>query len=192
MKRMNGRFLVTAVFFCLTMSIFAQSNIDKVIAKIEADPSSSVTCTEKRNIETKKTYKVSKVIKFENKELALKLRDAIKSDSKEAIEYTRVDNRMYYVIFMNGNSKTEYMLKRSRSGNNVWILTIEINNSENAPSGNDRYKNRSFEFGYDGLFLDGYELQFDLSGNCGKILNEQRLNDSLTVNLYHFKKTKGG
>ncbi len=194
MKKVSGRFIATAVCLLLALSIFAQSNIDRAIAKIEADPLSSVTCTEKRNIDTKKTYKVSKVVKFENNEMALELKNAIKTDSKDAIEYTRVDDRMYYVIFINGKRKIEYMLKRSRSRNGVWILTVEINNSENAPLENGKYKNQSFEFGYDALFLDGNRLQFDLSDYNSETLKGQifyDINDSLTVNLYRFQKPKG-
>lgn len=125
------------IISCMAFSASAQKNIDKAIAEIENNYNSKadITCTEKRNPDTKNTYKVSKLIRFSGYGFYLKVKKAFINDSKNAIEYTRQDEKMYHLIFKEKNCTMEYLLKRE-SGNKEqgqWLITVEIKNIENYP-----------------------------------------------------------
>ncbi|MBR6638957.1 MAG: DUF5024 domain-containing protein [Muribaculaceae bacterium] len=131
--------LTSIIYFmlisCITFVASAQKNIDKAIAELENNPKADVTCTEKRNPDTKKTYKISKLIRFSGYGYYQLVRNAFIKDSKDAIEYTRQDGKMYHLIFKEKNCTMEYLLKRE-SGNKEqgqWLVTIEIKNKENYP-----------------------------------------------------------
>lgn len=131
--------LTSIIYFmlisCITFVASAQKNIDKAIAELENNPKADVTCTEKRNPDTKKTYKISKLIRFSGYGYYQLVRNALIKDSKDAIEYTRQDGKMYHLIFKEKNCTMEYLLKRE-SGNKEqgqWLVTIEIKNKENYP-----------------------------------------------------------
>lgn len=129
---------ISAFIGFVSLNASAQAKIDKAIAEIENDANLSLTCTEKRDPETKKTYKISKVIKTQNKSIAQKVRDAIVAESKNAVEYTRTNNESYYVVFQDGNSKMEYYLSKNKSGS--WIITVEIRNYANYPKSTTKSK----------------------------------------------------
>lgn len=129
---------ISALIGFVSLNASAQAKIDKAIAEIENDANLSLTCTEKRDPETKKTYKISKVIKTQNKSIAQKVRDAIVAESKNAVEYTRTNNESYYVVFQDENSKMEYYLSKNKSGS--WIITVEIRNYANYPKSTTKSK----------------------------------------------------
>lgn len=150
----------TSVFYlmlisCMTFVASAQNNIDKAIAEIEKDPNADITCTEKRNPVTKKTYKISKVIRFTEDETALKVKDAFIKDSKNAIEYTRQDGKMYHLIFQEGECKMGYMLMKTshkiRSEGKwvykkIWMITVEIENTEKGlPKSHNKRKKSNYQ-----------------------------------------------
>ena len=133
--------LTSIIYFMLISSMTfvasAQKNIDKAIAEIENNPNSKadITCTEKRNPDTKNTYKVSKLIRFSGYGFYQKVRNAFIKDSKDAIEYTRKDEKMYHLIFKEKNCTMEYLLK-IESGNKdqgQWLVTVEVKNKDNYP-----------------------------------------------------------
>lgn len=129
---------ISAFIGFVSLNASAQAKIDKAIAEIENDANLSLTCTEKRDPETKKTYKISKVIKTQKKSIAQKVRDAIVAESKNAVEYTRTNNESYYVVFQDENSKMEYYLSKNESGS--WIITVEIRNYANYPKSTTKSK----------------------------------------------------
>lgn len=129
---------ISAFIGFVSLNASAQAKIDKAIAEIENDANLSLTCTEKRDPETKKTYKISKVIKTQKKSIAQKVRDAIVAESKNAVEYTRTNNESYYVVFKEDNSKMEYYLSKNKSGS--WIITVEIKNYANYPKSTTKSK----------------------------------------------------
>ena len=134
MKTLTSFFYLMLIS-CMAFVASAQNNIDKAIAEIEKNPNADITCTEKRNPITKKTYKISKVIRFTGDETALKVKDAFIKDSKDAIEYTRRDGKMYHLIFQEGKCTMEYLLK-IESGNKdqgQWLVTVEVKNKDNYP-----------------------------------------------------------
>lgn len=140
--------LTTIIYFmlisCITFVASAQKNIDKAIAELENNPKADVTCTEKRNPDTKKTYKISKLIRFSGYGYYQLVRNAFIKDSKDAIEYTRQDGKMYHLIFKEKNCTMEYLLKRE-SGNKEqgqWLVTIEIKNKENYPKEKEAKKTK--------------------------------------------------
>lgn len=123
--------LTLLIICCFSMGVSAQSAIDKVIEKIEKNQAATITCTEKRNPETKKPYKMSKVIKIKMCPEIDELSAAIIDESKNAIEYTRIDNRYYAVKYIDGNDRMEYSL--SIQGNKSCIIIVEIKNPKNYP-----------------------------------------------------------
>lgn len=203
MKTLTSFFYLMLIS-CMTFVAAAQNNIDKAIAEIEKDPNANITCTEKRNPTTKKTYKISKVIRFTDDETALKVKDAFIKDSKDAIEYTRQDGQMYNLIFQEGKCRMEYMLmktshKTRQDGKwvytNEWIITVEIKNADNAPTSSQprsnrrkksnyqtyRFNNNSFEF-----YNDLDTLNIDLTSLDNLYLNLDSLK-SYSNNFFYFQ-----
>ncbi len=131
--------LTTIIYFmlisCITFAASAQKNINKAIAELENNPKVDVTCTEKRNPDTKNPYKISKLIRFSGYGSYQLVRNAFIKDSKDAIEYTRQDGKMYHLIFKEKNCTMEYLLK-IESGNKdqgQWLVTVEVKNKDNYP-----------------------------------------------------------
>lgn len=143
--------LTLLIICCFSMGASAQSAIDKVIEKIEKNKTATITCTEKRNPETKKPYKMSKVIKIKMCPEIDELCEAIMADSKNAIEYTRIDNRYYAVKYIEGNDRMEYSL--SIQGNKNCIIIVEIKNSKNNPQNRETI-----------VFIGGQKYFVDESG----------------------------
>lgn len=191
---------LTSFFYLMLISgmafvASAQNNIDKAIAEIEKNPNADITCTEKRNPITKKTYKISKVIRFTGDETALKVKDAFIKDSKNAIEYTRRDGKMYHLIFQEGKCTMEYLFRRKSSNMEKWkwLITVEIKNDDNYPSQSRskrgkksnyqtyRFNNNSFEF-YNNL--DTLSIDLTSLDNLHLNLDSLKSHDS---NFFYFQ-----
>lgn len=119
------------------VSADAHRNLDKNIAELEKMPRVEyVAYNERRNPQTKKVYKSSKVIVIPSvqEQRVLDLMKAFRSDSKDAVSFSVTNNGMVYSIeFIDGKERRRYTLVRNDGRGNA-LLTVEYVNSANIPS----------------------------------------------------------
>lgn len=127
-----------------TLMAVAQGKIDKAVAEVEKSQGVSITCTEKRDPETKQVYKMSKVIKFTDKRLATKVTEAIIAESENAIEYTRIDTEIYQVIFVDGDRRMEYYIAKYDKNTDSWVLVVDIRKTERSKQKTSSKKKQTF------------------------------------------------
>lgn len=100
------RMLLVAIMAVFTInSASAQGKINAVIHEIENLENADIVYSEKRGPESKKIYKITKVIKFKDKALAEKLIDAMKTERTNAVSYEIVNRqRIYKIKFLKENN----------------------------------------------------------------------------------------
>lgn len=135
---------VTILLAMSTLMAVAQGKIDKAVAEVEKSQGVSITCTEKRDPETKQVYKMSKVIKFTDKRLATKVTEAIIAESENAIEYTRIDTDIYQVIFVDGDRRMEYYIAKYDKNTDSWVLVVDIRKTERSKQKTSSKKKQTF------------------------------------------------
>lgn len=135
---------VTILLAMSTLMAVAQGKIDKAVAEVEKSQGVSITCTEKRDPETKQVYKMSKVIKFTDKRLATKVTEAIIAESENAIEYTRIDTEIYQVIFVDGDRRMEYYIAKYDKNTDSWVLVVDIRKTERSKQKTSSKKKQTF------------------------------------------------
>lgn len=135
---------VTILLAMSTLMSVAQGKIDKAVAEVEKSQGVSITCTEKRDPETKQVYKMSKVIKFTDKRLATKVTEAIIAESENAIEYTRIDTEIYQVIFVDGDRRMEYYIAKYDKNTDSWVLVVDIRKTERSKQKTSSKKKQTF------------------------------------------------
>ena len=98
--------LLVAIMAVFTInSASAQGKINAVIHEIENLENADIVYSEKRGPESKKIYKITKVIKFKDKALAEKLIDAMKTERTNAVSYEIVNRqRIYKIKFLKENN----------------------------------------------------------------------------------------
>ena len=135
---------VTILLAMSTLMAVAQGKIDKAVAEVEKSQGVSITCTEKRDPETKQVYKMSKVIKFTDKRLATKVTEAIIAESENAIEYTCIDTEIYQVIFVDGDRRMEYYIAKYDKNTDSWVLVVDIRKTERSKQKTSSKKKQTF------------------------------------------------
>lgn len=135
---------VTILLAMSSLMAVAQGKIDKAVAEVEKSQGVSITCTEKRDPETKQVYKMSKVIKFTDKRLATKVTEAIIAESENAIEYTRIDTEIYQVIFVDGDRRMEYYIAKYDKNTDSWVLVVDIRKTERSKQKTSSKKKQTF------------------------------------------------
>lgn len=162
---------VTILLAMSTLMAVAQGKIDKAVAEVEKSQGVSITCTEKRDPETKQVYKMSKVIKFTDKRLATKVTEAIIAESENAIEYTRIDTEIYQVIFVEGDRRMEYYIAKYDKNTDSWVLVVDIRKTKQStrvsPSKRRRtLKSKDYSINIDGIDIEHWEnLASKFDGN---------------------------
>ena len=162
---------VTILLAMSTLMAVAQGKIDKAVAEVEKSQGVSITCTEKRDPETKQVYKMSKVIKFTDKRLATKVTEAIIAESENAIEYTRIDTEIYQVIFVDGDRRMEYYIAKYDKNTDSWVLVVDIRKTKRStrvsPSKRRRtLKSKDYSINIDGIDIEHWQnLASKFDGN---------------------------
>lgn len=162
---------VTILLVMSTLMSVAQGKIDKAVAEVEKSQGVSITCTEKRDPETKQVYKMSKVIKFTDKRLATKVTEAIIAESENAIEYTRIDTEIYQVIFVDGDRRMEYYIAKYDKNTDSWVLVVDIRKTKRStrvsPSKRRRtLKSKDYSINIDGIDIEHWQnLASKFDGN---------------------------
>lgn len=162
---------VTILLAMSTLMAVAQGKIDKAVAEVEKSQGVSITCTEKRDPETKQVYKMSKVIKFTDKRLATKVTEAIIAESENAIEYTRIDTEIYQVIFVDGDRRMEYYIAKYDKNTDSWVLVVDIRKTRQStrvsPSKRRRtIKSKDYSINIDGIDIEHWKnLASKIDGN---------------------------
>lgn len=162
---------VTILLVMSTLMSVAQGKIDKAVAEVEKSQGVSITCTEKRDPETKQVYKMSKVIKFTDKRLATKVTEAIIAESENAIEYTRIDTKIYQVIFVDGDRRMEYYIAKYDKNTDSWVLVVDIRKTRQStrvsPSKRRRtLKSKDYSINIDGIDIEHWKnLASKIDGN---------------------------
>lgn len=162
---------VTILLVMSTLMSVAQGKIDKAVAEVEKSQGVSLTCTEKRDPETKQVYKMSKVIKFTDKRLATKVTEAIIAESENAIEYTRIDTEIYQVIFVDGDRRMEYYIAKYDKNTDSWVLVVDIRKTKRStrvsPSKRRRtLKSKDYSINIDGIDIEHWQnLASKFDGN---------------------------
>ena len=162
---------VTILLAMSTLMAVAQGKIDKAVAEVEKSQGVSITCTEKRDPETKQVYKMSKVIKFTDKRLATKVTEAIIAESENAIEYTRIDTEIYQVIFVDGDRRMEYYIAKYDKNTDSWVLVVDIRKTRQStrvsPSKRRRtIKSKDYSINIDGIDIEHWQnLASKFDGN---------------------------
>lgn len=162
---------VTILLAMSTLMAVAQGKIDKAVAEVEKSQGVSITCTEKRDPETKQVYKMSKVIKFTDKRLATKVTEAIIAESENAIEYTRIDTEIYQVIFVDGDRRMEYYIAKYDKNTDSWVLVVDIKKTKQStrvsPSKRRRtLKSKDYSINIDGIDIEHWKnLASKFDGN---------------------------
>ena len=100
------RMLLVAIMAVFTInSASAQGKINAVIHEIENLENADIVYSEKRGPESKKIYKITKIIKFKDKALAEKFIDAMKTERTNAVSYEIVNRqRIYKIKFLKENN----------------------------------------------------------------------------------------
>lgn len=143
-----------------TLMAVAQGKIDKAVAEVEKSQGVSITCTEKRDPETKRLYKMSKVIKFTDKQLAAKVTDAIIEESENAIEYTRIDSEIYQVIFIDGDRRIEYYIAKYDKNTDSWVLVVDIRKNRKSKPVSPTQKRRTRKSQGYSINVDGIDIEY--------------------------------
>lgn len=106
----------------LCAGAMAQKNIDKVVADMEKHADTRVTSIKKRDPETRKVVKVTKILRLTDVQIAKRAMEAFEKDEEDALtsikeKRTRVE---YTLTYQNKTEKRTYMLN-IREGNDVEI-----------------------------------------------------------------------
>lgn len=105
------------------VTVAAQANINKVVAKIEKDSDTDyVAYNEQRDPSTHKVIRSTKVLVINDK-MAKMLRDAIERDREKAVSIEMSKNRYFALRFISGERVTNYTLYQQRNGK--WLLSVE-------------------------------------------------------------------
>ena len=150
---------VTILLAMSTMMAVAQGKIDKAVAEVEKSQGVSITCTEKRDPETKQVYKMSKVIKFTDKRLATKVTEAIIAESENAIEYTRIDTEIYQVIFVDGGRRMEYYIAKYDKNTDSWVLVVDIRKTKRSTRVSPSKRRRTLKTKDYSINIDGIDIE---------------------------------
>ena len=150
---------VTIILAMSTLMAVAQGKIDKAVAEVEKSQGVSITCTEKRDPETKQVYKMSKVIKFTDKRLATKVTEAIIAESENAIEYTRIDTEIYQVIFVDGDRRMEYYIAKYDKNTDSWVLVVDIRKTKRSPRVSPSKRRRTLKSKDYSINIDGIDIE---------------------------------
>lgn len=99
---------------CVMMAMFslvaivsasAQGRINAIIHEIENLETTDVIYSEKRGPESKKIYKITKIVKFKSNDYADKLIEAMKADRVNAVSYEfQRKRRIYKIKFLKENN----------------------------------------------------------------------------------------
>lgn len=113
---------MVALIWGLCMGAMAQKNIDKVVADMEKNADTRVTAIKKRDPETRKVVKVTKILRLTDVQIAKRALEAFEKDEEDALtsikeKRTRVE---YTLTYQNKTEKRTYMLN-IREGNDVEI-----------------------------------------------------------------------
>lgn len=102
----------------------AQQNINRAIAEAEkASSTNYVVYSEKRDPQTHKVYKSSKVL-IVSKSEANRISKAFQKDREKSTSYELFDyGRGYQLTFTTRSDRTQYTLIRQK--NDKWLLTVE-------------------------------------------------------------------
>ena len=150
---------VTILLAMSTLMAVAQGKIDKAVAEVEKRQGVSITCTEKRDPETKQVYKMSKVIKFTDKRLATKVTEAIIAESENAIEYTRIDTEIYQVIFVDGDRRMEYYIAKYDKNTDSWVLVVDIRKTKQSTRVSPSKRRRTLMSKDYSINIDGIDIE---------------------------------
>lgn len=126
--------LILLVLLSLSaLSLAAQSNVEKAVARIEKAKSTSyVACSESRNPKTHKLVKVSKVMVINAKQ-AQEFKDAFNRDREKAVSMQMSMGRVYELRFEEKGKRSCYTLIQQRDGS--WLLTVEmVSGGGNSPA----------------------------------------------------------
>lgn len=151
---------VTILLAMSTLMAVAQGKIDKAVAEVEKSQVVSITCTEKRDPETKQVYKMSKVIKFTDKRLATKVTEAIIAESENAIEYTRIDTEIYQVIFVDGDRRMEYYIAKYDKNTDSWVLVVDIRKTKQSTRVSPSKRRRTLKSKDYSINIDGIDIEY--------------------------------
>lgn len=151
---------VTILLAMSTLMAVAQGKIDKAVAEVEKSQGVSITCTEKRDPETKQVYKMSKVIKFTDKRLATKVTEAIIAESENAIEYTRIDTEIYQVIFVDGDRRMEYYIAKYDKNTDSWVLVVDIRKTKRSTRVSPSKRRRTLKSKDYSINIDGIDIEY--------------------------------
>lgn len=151
---------VTILLAMSTLMAVAQGKIDKAVAEVEKSQGVSITCTEKRDPETKQVYKMSKVIKFTDKRLATKVTEAIIAESENAIEYTRIDTEIYQVIFVDGDRRMEYYIAKYDKNTDSWVLVVDIRKTKQSTRVSSSKRRRTLKSKDYSINIDGIDIEY--------------------------------
>ena len=151
---------VTILLAMSTLMAVAQGKIDKAVAEVEKSQGVSITCTEKRDPETKQVYKMSKVIKFTDKRLATKVTEAIIAESENAIEYTRIDTEIYQVIFVDGDRRMEYYIAKYDKNTDSWVLVVDIRKTRQSTRVSPSKRRRTLKSKDYSINIDGIDIEY--------------------------------
>lgn len=151
---------VTILLAMSTLMAVAQGKIDKAVAEVEKSQGVSITCTEKRDPETKQVYKMSKVIKFTDKRLATKVTEAIIAESENAIEYTRIDTEIYQVIFVDGDRRMEYYIAKYDKNTDSWVLVVDIRKTKQSTRVSPSKRRRTLKSKDYSINIDGIDIEY--------------------------------
>lgn len=151
---------VTILLVMSTLMSVAQGKIDKAVAEVEKSQGVSLTCTEKRDPETKQVYKMSKVIKFTDKRLATKVTEAIIAESENAIEYTRIDTEIYQVIFVDGDRRMEYYIAKYDKNTDSWVLVVDIRKTKRSTRVSPSKRRRTLKSKDYSINIDGIDIEY--------------------------------
>lgn len=148
------------IFAMSSLMTVAQGKIDKAVTEVEKSQGVSITCTEKRDPETKRLYKMSKVIKFTDKRLANKVTEAIIEESENAIEYTRIDSDIYQVIFIDGDRRIEYYIAKYDKNTDSWVLVVNIKKTKRSKRVGSSQRRQSLKSQNYSITVDGIDIEY--------------------------------
>ena len=156
---MNNRFITKAatvlIAIITSFSAFAQSRIDKEIARLEKDSNVEVTYTERRNPGNKKLIKQSIILNGNNKAQAENLWNAFEAERVNSVSVTKQRDKSFIMKFEDKQYHSSYVL--TVNGTN-WSLVV----TKREPDADN-----NFSFNYELDDLNDFNLA-DL-GNLGQL-----------------------
>ena len=139
---MNNRFItktaIVLIAIITSFSSFAQSRIDKEIARLEKDSNVEVTYTERRNPGNKKLIKQSIILNGNNKAQAENLWNAFEAERVNSVSVTKQRDKSFimkfedkqyhssYVLTVNGTNWSLVVTKREPDADNNFSFNYEL------------------------------------------------------------------